>query len=171
MMNTSACHIYTDAPIFYMDKSLNVPELNSRGNIVASGSVTAKSSSDYRLKCEFDYNVDYQERLLSLGRVCDFNYTPYAQEREFAFADDKRHTSVIWQDARKANITGFCSVEEDGYGTINPLSSDLIFTMVGAIQQGITKTERIEDRVVRLEKENEALRKEINDMKGGRYGC
>ena len=171
MMNTYACHIYTDAPMFYMDKLLSVQELNSRGNIVATGSVTAKSSSDYRLKCEFDYNVDYQERLLSLGKVCDFNYTPHAQEREFAFADDKRHTSVIWQDARKANITGFCSVEEDGYGTINPLSSDLIFTMVGAIQQGIVKTERIEERVVRLEKENEALRKEINDMKGGRYGC
>lgn len=146
-------------------------KLHVAGNIVATGSVTAKSSSDYRLKCDFDYGVDYQERLLSLGRVCDFNYTPYAQEREFAFADDKRHTSVIWQDARKANITGFCSVEEDGYGTINPLSSDLIFTMVGAIQQGITKTEKIEDKVVRLEKENEALRKEINDMKGGRYGC
>ena len=141
------------------------------GNIVATGSVTAKSSSDYRLKCAFDYNVDYQERLLSLGKVCDFNYTPHAQEREFAFADDKRHTSVIWQDARKANITGFCSVEEDGYGTINPLSSDLIFTMVGAIQQGIVKTERIEERVVRLEKENRELKEKINLLEGGRYGC
>lgn len=149
----------------------NGARLQVGGSVVASGSVTAKSSSDYRLKCEFDYDVDYQERLLSLGKVCDFNYTPHAQEREFAFADDKRHTSVIWQDARKANITGFCSVEEDGYGTVNPLSSDLIFTMVGAIQQGITKTEKIEERVVRLEKENEALRKEINDMRGGSYGC
>lgn len=149
----------------------NGAKLQVVGSVVASGSVTAKSSSDYRLKCEFDYDVDYQERLLSLGKVCDFNYTPHAQAREFAFADDKRHTSVIWQDARKANITGFCSVEEDGYGTVNPLSSDLIFTMVGAIQQGITKTEKIEERVVRLEKENAALRKEINDMKGGRYGC
>ena len=108
---------------------------------------------------------------MSLGKVCDFNYTPHAQEREFAFADDKRHTSVIWQDARKANITGFCSVEEDGYGTINPLSSDLIFTMVGAIQQGITKTEKIEERVVRLEKENRELKEKINLLEGGRYGC
>lgn len=143
----------------------NGAKLQVNGSVVASGSVTAKSSSDYRLKCEFDYDVDYQERLLSLGKVCDFNYTSEAQERKFAFADNKRHTSVIWQHAKNANITGFCSIEEDGYGSVNPLSSDLMFTVVGALQTNILtsrdllkRTETIEDKVSRLEDENRLLK-------------
>ena len=178
MMNTTACHIYTDAPMFYMDKLLSVPELNSRGNIVATGSVTAKSSSDYRLKCEFDYDVDYQERLLSLGKVCDYRYTEHARQRNTGGVDGNRHTGLIWQDAKRVGLTNFALIDEDGYGSLNYLSTDYLNTITGAVQMTIIgvrslldRTEKIEDKVERLEKENEALRKEINDMKGGRYGC
>ena len=156
----------------------NGAKLQVGGSVVASGSVTAKSSSDYRLKCEFDYDVDYQERLLSLGKVCDYRYTEHARQRNTGGVDGNRHTGLIWQDAKGVGLTNFAMTDEDGYGSLNYLSADYLNTITGAVQMTIIgvrslldRTEKIEDKVERLEKENEALRKEINDMRGGRYGC
>ena len=156
----------------------NGAKLQVNGSVVASDSVTAKSSSDYRLKCEFDYNVDYQERLLSLGKVCDYRYTEHARQRNTGGVDGNRHTGLIWQDAKRVGLTNFAMTDEDGYGSLNYLSADYLNTITGAVQMTIigvrnllNRTEKIEDKVERLEKENEALRREINDMRGGNYGC
>lgn len=46
----------------------------TRGNVIADGGISAKSASDQRLKTNFDRNVRYDERLLSLGCVLDYSY-------------------------------------------------------------------------------------------------
>ena len=182
---SDSCYVQVSSGTIYLGstitKSLGVSKegnVSVVGNIVASGSVTAKSSSDYRLKCEFDYDVDYQERLLSLGKVCDYSYTEHARQRNTGGVDGNRHTGLIWQDAKRVGLTNFAMTDEDGYGSLNYLSTDYLNTITGAVQMTIIgvrslldRTEKIEDKVERLEKENEALRREINDMRGGNYGC
>lgn len=157
--------------------SFYLGSITSYGNLSVTGTAAAKTSSDRRLKTNFDYSVDYGERLLSLGRVCDFEYTEEARNRKLAFADDKRHTGLIWQEARKAGLADLCSVEEDGYGTINYLSTDLATTLIGAVQGNIIglrslmkSTESLEERVKRLERENKRLKGRIKLLEGGIYG-
>lgn len=145
--------------------------INSSG-VWTDGYMTAKETSDRRLKKDFDYHVDYQQRILDLGKIVDFNYNEKALTRSVGYADDKRHTSVIYQDALKANITGFCMEADDGYGVINPICPDLIFTAIGAIQMNIMglrdiagRTETLEEKVARLDKENKKMKSTINKLK------
>lgn len=145
--------------------------INSSG-VWTNGYLTAKETSDRRLKKDFDYHVDYQQRILDLGKIVDFNYNEKALTRSVGYADDKRHTSVIYQDALKANITGFCMEADDGYGVINPICPDLIFTAIGAIQMNIMglrdiagRTETLEEKVARLDKENKKMKSTINKLK------
>lgn len=145
--------------------------INSSG-VWTNGYMTAKETSDRRLKKDFDYHVDYQQRILDLGKIVDFNYNEKALTRSVGYADDKRHTSVIYQDALKANITGFCMEADDGYGVINPICPDLIFTAIGAIQMNIMglrdiagRTETLEEKVARLDKENKKMKSTINKLK------
>ena len=145
--------------------------INSSG-VWTDGYMTAKETSDRRLKKDFDYHVDYQQRILDLGKIVDFNYNEKALTRSVGYADDKRHTSVIYQDALKANITGFCMEADDGYGVINPICPDLIFTAIGAIQMNIMglrniagRTEILEEKVARLDKENKKMKSTINKLK------
>lgn len=145
--------------------------INSSG-VWTNGYMTAKETSDRRLKKDFDYRVDYQQRILDLGKIVDFNYNEKALTRSVGYADDKRHTSVIYQDALKANITGFCMEADDGYGVINPICPDLIFTAIGAIQMNIMglrdiagRTETLEEKVARLDKENKKMKSTINKLK------
>lgn len=145
--------------------------INSSG-VWTDGYMTAKETSDRRLKKDFDYHVDYQQRILDLGKIVDFNYNEKALTRSVGYADDKRHTSVIYQDALKANITGFCMEADDGYGVINPICPDLVFTAIGAIQMNIMglrdiagRTETLEEKVARLDKENKKMKSTINKLK------
>lgn len=145
--------------------------INSSG-VWTNGYMTAKETSDRRLKKDFDYHVDYRQRILDLGKIVDFNYNEKALTRSVGYADDKRHTSVIYQDALKANITGFCMEADDGYGVINPICPDLIFTAIGAIQMNIMglrdiagRTETLEEKVARLDKENKKMKSTINKLK------
>lgn len=41
------------------------------GSITATAAITAKATSDFRLKENYDGLIDYRERLLKLGRVCE----------------------------------------------------------------------------------------------------
>jgi hypothetical protein len=69
---------------------------------------------------------------LNLGDVVEFKYNSLAQSLDKG--DDKQHTGIIYQDALNAGIDGLCRMEEDGYGSVNPYSRNLIFTTIGALQ-------------------------------------
>ena len=138
--------------------------LNVTGNIVATGAITAKAVSDIRLKTVIQEEVDYCKKLLGLGSVVDFYYNDKAIERNTGAVDKERHIGLIYQQAKASKLVNFCHEDEDGYGSINYLATDYINLIAGALQQTILRQETIEQRVERLERENEELRRQLNNL-------
>lgn len=140
------------------------------GNILATGGITAKTTSDMRLKNRVG-QTDYAKKLLSLGLVFDYIYNDTAQSRIGKMVDDKRHIGLSYQAVSKILPT-ICGKDEDGYGYINYISPDFISLIAGAtqlntlgIKELYKKTNSIEDEIKKLKKENECLKKEINKLK------
>ena len=140
------------------------------GNILASGGITAKTTSDMRLKNRVG-QIDYAKKLLSLGLVFDYIYNDIAQSRIGKMVDDKRHIGLSYQAVSKILPT-ICGKDDDGYGYINYISPDFISLIAGAtqlntlgIKELYKKTNSIEDEINKLKKENECLKKEINKLK------
>ena len=145
----------------------------ANGNIIANGAVSAKSASDHRLKTNFDRSIRYDEKLLSLGCVLDYNYNALALQRGEGGVDGNRHTGLIYQNVEKI-MPHITYKSADGYGSINYISPDLIATIAGATQLNtlglksvVRKAESLENRINVLEKENEKLKSEIKRL-GGR---
>ena len=138
--------------------------LNVTGNIVATGAITAKAVSDILLKTLIQEEVDYCKKLLGLGSVVDFYYNDKAIERNTGAVDKERHIGLIYQQAKASKLVNFCHEDEDGYGSINYLATDYINLIAGALQQTILRQETIEQRVERLERENEELRRQLNNL-------
>lgn len=140
------------------------------GNILASGGITAKTTSDMRLKNRVG-QTDYAKKLLSLGLVFDYIYNDTAQSRIDKMVDDKRHIGLSYQAVSKV-LPAICGKDDDGYGYINYISPDFISLIAGAtqlntlgIKELYKKTNSIEDEIKKLKKENERLKKEINKLK------
>jgi hypothetical protein len=139
-------------------------KLHVAGNILATGSITAKSVSDLRLKTILTTTADYRHKLLSLGRIVDFYYNDKAIQRNTGAVDRERHTGLLYQSAKEIGLPNFCHTDDDGYGAINYLCTDYINLIAGALQQTIVAQETIEQRVERLERENEELRRQLNNL-------
>lgn len=105
------------------------------GNILANGGITAKTTSDMRLKNKIG-NSNYIEKLLSLGLVFDYTYNDIAKSRVGKMVDNEIHTGLSYQDVSKLFPT-MCGVDEDGYGYINYISPDFISLIAGAVQMSI----------------------------------
>lgn len=140
------------------------------GNILANGGITAKTTSDMRLKNKIG-NSNYIEKLLSLGPVFDYTYNDIAKSRVGKMVDDKRHIGLSYQAVSKV-LPAICGKDDDGYGYINYISPDFISLIAGAtqlntlgIKELYKKTNSIEDEIKKLKKENECLKKEINKLK------
>lgn len=114
----------------YGGKSLYI-----EGNILANGGITAKTTSDIRLKNKIG-NSNYIEKLLSLGPVFDYTYNDIAKSRVGKMVDNEIHTGLSYQDVSKLFPT-MCGVDEDGYGYINYISPDFISLIAGAVQMSI----------------------------------
>lgn len=137
------------------------------GNILATGGITAMTSSDENLKNRLDYEVDYASKLLLLGKVFDFTYNDKALSRKDKYADRNVHTGLSWQKVRNILPT-VCGMDKDGYGYINYISPDLISLIAGAtqlntlgIQSILDRTKSLEERVNILERRNEQLELKI----------
>lgn len=140
------------------------------GNILATGGITAKTTSDMRLKNRVG-QTDYAKKLLSLGLVFDYIYNDTAQSRIGKMVDDKRHIGLSYQAVSKV-LPAICGKDDDGYGYINYISPDFVSLIAGAtqlntlgIKELCKKTNSIEDEIKKLKKENELLKKEINKLK------
>lgn len=137
------------------------------GSITATSAITAKATSDFRLKENYDGLIDYRERLLKLGRVYDYNYNKKALDLYQDRIDNKRHTGLVYQNAVKAGITNFCHEKDEyGYGSLNYLSPDLIATIIGSVQANILSIRLVESEQERMRKELEHAKSEIKRLKG-----
>lgn len=133
------------------------------GNILATGGITAKTTSDMRLKNKIG-NSNYIEKLLSLGPVFDYTYNDIAKSRVGKMVDNEIHTGLSYQDVSKLFPT-MCGVDEDGYGYINYISPDFISLIAGAVQLNILNLRKVESRTEYLERRIAELEKEVYILK------
>lgn len=129
-----------------------------------NGNITANNVSDIRLKTIVKEEANYCHKLLSLGRIVDFYYNDKAMQRNTGAVDKEKHTGLIYQSAKELGLPNFCHTDDDGYGSINYLATDYINLVAGALQQTILRQETIEQRVERLERENEELKRQLNNL-------
>lgn len=127
---------YTDTSTFY-----------TSGGILATGGVTAYSSSDIRLKQDLR-KLDYLGIIKAMGGT-------------FGFAWKKDNTRSIGWIAQHVlhnpHLKDIVETDENGYYKINYWSPKLIATAFGAIEQVGDEVSRLKARVVFLESEVQRL--------------
>ena len=122
-------------------------KLNVGGNILATGGITAYSSSDIRLKQDLR-KLDYLGIIKAMGGT-------------FGFAWKKDNTRSIGWIAQHVlcnpHLKDIVEIDEKGYYKINYWSPKLIATAFGAIEQVGDEVSRLKARVVFLESEVQRL--------------
>ncbi len=121
--------------------------LDVGGNILATGGITAYSSSDIRLKQDLR-KLDYLGIIKAMGGT-------------FGFAWKKDNTRSIGWIAQHVlcnpHLKDIVETDENGYYKINYWSPKLIATAFGAIEQVGDEVSRLKARVVFLESEVQRL--------------
>ncbi len=127
---------YTDTSTFY-----------TSGGILATGGITAYSSSDIRLKQDLR-KLDYLGIIKSMGGTFGFTWRK-----------DNKH-SIGWIAQHVLNnpyMKDIVETDKDGYYKINYWSPKLIATAFGAIEQVDDEVTKLKARVTYLESEVERL--------------
>ena len=147
-----------DGAIYYRNKNYNASNFNSwnqvammnytnNGNFLATGGITAYSSSDIRLKQDLR-KLDYLGIIKAMGGT-------------FGFAWKKDNTrSIGWiaqHVLQNPHLKDIVETDEKGYYKINYWSPKLIATAFGAIEQVGDEVSRLKARVVFLESEVQRL--------------
>lgn len=147
-----------DGAIYYRNKNYNASNFNSwkqvammnytnNGNFLATGGITAYSSSDIRLKQDLR-KLDYLGIIKAMGGT-------------FGFAWKKDNTRSIGWIAQHVlcnpHLKDIVETDENGYYKINYWSPKLIATAFGAIEQVGDEVSRLKARVVFLESEVQRL--------------
>ena len=130
--------------MLYRDSSTNI---YMNGNVLATGGITAYSSSDIRLKQDLR-KLDYLGIIKAMGGT-------------FGFAWKKDNTRSIGWIAQHVlcnpHLKDIVETDEKGYYKINYWSPKLIATAFGAIEQVGDEVSRLKARVVFLESEVQRL--------------
>ena len=122
-------------------------KLNVGGNILATGGITAYSSSDIRLKQDLR-KLDYLNIIKAIGGTYDFAWKK----------DNTRSIGWIAQHVLcNPHLKDIVETDEKGYYKINYWSPKLIATAFGAIEQVGDEVSRLKARVVFLESEVQRL--------------
>lgn len=125
----------------------SMDSIKANGNILATGGITAYSSSDIRLKQDLR-KLDYFGIIKAMGGT-------------FGFAWKKDNTRSIGWIAQHVlcnpHLKDIVETDEKGYYKINYWSPKLIATAFGAIEQVGDEVSRLKARVVFLESEVQRL--------------
>ena len=144
--------------IYYRNKDYNTSNFNSwkqvammnytnNGNFLATGGITAYSSSDIRLKQDLR-KLDYLNIIKAMGGSYGFTWRK-----------DNKH-SIGWIAQHVLNnpyMNDIVETDENGYYKINYWSPKLIATAFGAIEQVDDEVSKLKARVKHLESEVERL--------------
>lgn len=133
----------------------SMDSIKANGNILATGGITAYSSSDIRLKQDLR-KLDYFGIIKAMGGT-------------FGFAWKKDNTRSIGWIAQHVlcnpHLKDIVETDEKGYYKINYWSPKLIATAFGAIEQVGDEVSRLKARVVFLESEVQRLSGDKEDCK------
>ena len=125
----------------------SMDSIKANGNILATGGITAYSSSDIRLKQDLR-KLDYLGIIKAMGGT-------------FGFAWKKDNTRSIGWIAQHVlcnpHLKDIVETDENGYYKINYWSPKLIATAFGAIEQ-------VDDEVTRLKKKVKTLERKVKEM-------
>lgn len=143
-VNRGIYDVSTGNWMLYRDSSMNI---YMTGSVLATGGITAYSSSDIRLKQDLR-KLDYFGIIKAMGGT-------------FGFAWKKDNTRSIGWIAQHVlcnpHLKDIVETDEKGYLKINYWSPKLIATAFGAIEQVGDEVSRLKARVVFLESEVQRL--------------
>ena len=143
-VNRGIYDVVTGNWMLYRDASTNI---YMNGSVLATGGITAYSSSDIRLKQDLR-KLDYLGIIKAMGGT-------------FGFAWKKDNTRSIGWIAQHVlcnpHLKDIVETDENGYYKINYWSPKLIATAFGAIEQVGDEVSRLKARVVFLESEVQRL--------------
>ena len=143
-VNRGIYDVSTGNWMLYRDSSMNI---YMNGSVIATGGITAYSSSDIRLKQDLR-KLDYLGIIKAMGGT-------------FGFAWKKDNTRSIGFIAQHVlcnhHLKDIVETDENGYYKINYWSPKLIATAFGAIEQVGDEVSRLKARVVFLESEVQRL--------------
>ena len=143
-VNRGIYDVVRDNWMLYRDSSTNI---YMNGNVLATGGITAYSSSDIRLKQDLR-KLDYFGIIKAMGGT-------------YGFAWKKDNTRSIGWIAQHVlcnpHLKDIVETDENGYYKINYWSPKLIATAFGAIEQVGDEVSRLKARVVFLESEVQRL--------------
>lgn len=125
----------------------SMDSIKANGNILATGGVTAYSSSDIRLKTDLR-KLDYLGIIKAMGGTFGFAWKK----------DNARSIGWIAQHVLcNPHLKDIVETDENGYYKINYWSPKLIATAFGAIEQ-------VDDEVTRLKKKVKTLENRVKEL-------
>lgn len=130
-----------------MKYTWSMDSIKANGDILATGGVTAYSSSDIRLKTNIK-TFDYIQTIKSLGNVYEFDY----------IKDGKHSIGLIAQNVQKSSLADLVDTDNEGYLKLNYWSPKLISLALGGITQ-------IDDEVTKLKARVRELENEVKQLK------
>lgn len=147
MLNKLASTKYIEMWTPYGFMRIKVGNIDVFGNVLATGGITAYSSSDIRLKQDLR-KLDYLGIIKAMGGTYGFAWKK----------DNTRSIGFIAQHVLcNPHLKDIVETDEKGYYKINYWSPKLIATAFGAIEQVDDEVSRLKARVVFLESEVQRL--------------
>ena len=124
------------------------------GNTVAAGGVTARSTSDKRLKKNFE-DINATEVLMSLGKVQSFEYVDSEVEANPIYKG--KHIGLVYQNVKGSALDKMCQEREDGYGALNYLDTSFISLLAGVCQEQAEMIKELKREVEQLKEKVDLL--------------
>lgn len=126
--------------------------ITCNGNILATGGITAYSSSDIRLKINLR-KADSLSLIRSLGKVYEFDYKKSGEH----------NIGLIAQNVQKSKLSDLVGKDDEGFLKLNYWSPKLISLALGGVVQVDGKVTRLKKKVKALEKEVKLLKEELSN--------
>lgn len=148
-VNRGIYDVVRDNWMLYRDSSTNI---YMNGSVLATGGITAYSSSDIRLKTNL-HKADSLSLIKSLGKVYEFDYKK----------SGKHSIGLIAQNVQKSKLSDLVANDDEGFLKLNYWSPKLISLALGGVVQVDGKVARLKKKVKALEKEVKFLKKELSN--------
>lgn len=148
-VNRGIYDVVRDNWMLYRDSSTNI---YMNGSVLATGGITAYSSSDIRLKQDLR-KADSLSLIRSLGKVYEFDYKKSGEHS----------IGLIAQNVQKSKLSDLVANDDEGFLKLNYWSPKLISLALGGVVQVDGKVTRLKKKVKALEKEVKLLKEELSN--------